>query len=297
MDWTLRVAFLGVVRLVSWLPLGGARRLFRWLSIVPSTLNSNAAQITRTNLRLCFPTSSPAEIRALSRASLAQTACIIAETGVLFHWPQQRWLALAPQPRAQALHQALAANRGVLVLVPHYGNWEYLALYLGQFGVTGLYEPPRTRSLEAPLRAARERSGISMLPVDGAGLRGAYRHLQAGGCLALLPDQVPRRSAGVYAPFFGVPALTMNLAHRLIQRTRPTVLLGVAQRTQSGFDVSFVAFDEPWGDGIYSPSAEVSAGALNTAIEAVVRRDPAQYQWEYRRFRRPPAGTPDPYGR
>ena len=295
MDWALGVALRAVVRLVSHLPLNAARRLARWLSAVPAILNFRVAQITRTNRALCFPTASAAEIRALARASLAETACIIAETGMLFHWPQARWLALAEHTQTHDLHAALAEDRGVLVLVPHFGNWEYLALYLGQYGVTGLYDQPRLQSLEDPLRQARERGGISMLRLDGAGLRGAFRHLQQGGCLALLPDQVPRRTAGVYAPFFGMPALTMNFAHRVIQRTKPTVLLGTARRTAAGFAVSFAAFPDVWGEGIYAASTEVAATALNQAIEDVVRDDPAQYQWEYKRFRRPPLGAPDPY--
>ena len=291
----MALALRVVVRLVSHLPLKVVRRLARWFSVVPATLNTRAAQITRTNLRLCFPKASKAEISALVCASLAETACIIAETGMLFHWPQQRWLALAEQTQTEALRAALAADKGVLVLVPHFGNWEYLALYLGQFGVTGLYEQPRLKSLEAPLRQARERGGISMLRLDGPGLRRAYRHLQQGGCLALLPDQVPRRTAGVYAPFFGVPALTMNFAHRLIQRTQPTVLLGTARRTAAGFAVSFERFPDARGKGIYAASPEVAATALNQAIEAAVLTDPAQYQWEYKRFRRQPLGAPDPY--
>lgn len=297
MDWALGFAFRGVVRLVSHLPLARARQLLRGLSGLQLAFNTHAARTTRTNLALCFPDLDASELRDMVRRSLAETACIVAELGMLFHWPQQRWLALAKPLEAQALQQALASKSGVLVLVPHFGNWEYLALYLGQFGVMGLYDPPRIKSLEVPLRKARERSGVAMLPMDKAGLRAAYRHLQGGNCLALLPDQVPRRTAGVYAPFFGRPALTMNFAHRLIQRTRPIVLLGMARRVPSGFHVRFVplgAGPQP-AEGIYAPSAEASATALNRAIEELVGEDPAQYQWEYKRFRRQPKGSVDFY--
>jgi KDO2-lipid IV(A) lauroyltransferase len=38
-----------------------------------------------------------------------------------------------------------------------------------------------------------------------------------------------------------------------------------------------------------------SAVAMNQAIERLVRTAPARYQWEYKRFKRPPPGEPDPY--
>jgi KDO2-lipid IV(A) lauroyltransferase len=296
MDALLGVVVRSVVWLVSLLPLDQSRRFLGRLSALQLALNSRAAQTTRTNLALCFPELNSRQLRGLARDSLAQTACIFAESGMLFHWSRQRWLALAKQHQTEPLRQALASGRGVLVLVPHFGNWEYLALYLGQFGALGLYEKPRIKSLEAPLIKARERSGMTMLPLDGAGLRSALRQLQDGGCLAMLPDQVPRRTSGVYAPFFGSPALTPSFAHRLIQRTSPVVLLGVARRIPSGFDVSFTAMGEDLAAGIYADSAEGYATALNQAIETVVREDPSQYQWEYKRFRRQPVGSADPYG-
>ena len=34
---------------------------------------------------------------------------------------------------------------------------------------------------------------------------------------------------------------------------------------------------------------------LNAAIEKLVQKSPEQYQWEYKRFKKPPPGTADPY--
>lgn len=108
-----------------------------------------------------------------------------------------------------------------------------------------------------------------------------------GGVVAILPDQVPEPSAGVYAPFFGQPALTMTLAHRLIQRTQPTVLMAALLRTEEGFELVVQQVAEQ----ITDPDPKVSAEAMNAAIESLVQRAPAQYQWGYKRFKRPPPGA------
>ena len=276
---------------MSWLPLGPSRRIFRTLAWWHVGFKSRAAETTRTNLALCFPDLSLVEREDLTRRSLAESACLIAEAGATFHWPTERCFALAPNPRLEPLHQALAADKGVLALVPHFGNWEFLSVFMGQFQGMALYDPPRVESLAVPLLRARQRSGMRLLPIDAGGLRAAYRCLADRGVIALLPDQVPDRRAGVYAPFFGTPALTMTFAHRLIQRTRPTVLLALARRCEAGFQVEVRGVDE----GIHDPDPIRSATAMNRAIEAVVLEDPAQYQWEYKRFRRQPPGLSDPY--
>ena len=45
---------------------------------------------------------------------------------------------------------------------------------------------------------------------------------------------------------------------------------------------------------VSSRDAAASVAALNAAVEAVARRDPAQYQWTYKRFSLQPDGG-NPY--
>jgi KDO2-lipid IV(A) lauroyltransferase len=286
-----RWLFAVTVRMFAALPLNWARQIMDPFAALAWVVGARAARTTQVNIALCFPELNGAARTALGRQSLKQTARLLAEAGLVFHWSRERWSALLSITGAEHIEQARAAGRGVLILVPHFGNWECLALYLGQFSVTALYDPPRVGLLEQPLRAARERSGVRMLPIDRSGLRAMYRNLASGGVTAMLPDQVPARNAGVYAPFFGQSALTMTFAHRLIERTHPLVLLGSARRTTAGFQVEFSKIAEE----VYSNDPTVSARAMNQAIEALVRTDPSQYQWEYKRFRRQPRGVADPY--
>ncbi|MNV25106.1 lipid A biosynthesis lauroyl acyltransferase [compost metagenome] len=54
---------------------------------------------------------------------------------------------------------------------------------------------------------------------------------------------------------------------------------------------------EPASPLIADPDPLVAASALSAGIEAIARRDPAQYQWTYKRFtlRPPGSGEHDPY--
>lgn len=287
MDRLAGLALTIVTRMCSWLSVAGGRRLARWLVWIASRTGSDSERITRINLKRCFPELDDAALERLNRESLQHTLCVLIENGMLTHWSEERIRgAIVSETGRGLLEEQLAKPRGVLLLVPHFGNWEVIGCTLGALRFVALYDPPRIASLDRLIRCSRERFGGTLVPVDRNGLRNVYKTLRNDGLVCLLPDQVPEQSAGEYAPFFGQPALTMTLAHRLIQRTNPFVMMGSAARSGEGFAVEYV----PLGEDIYADDARECLEAINRAIERLVRTDPAQYQWEYKRFKKQPEG-------
>jgi len=130
---------------------------------------------------------------------------------------------------------------------------------------------------------------------EGAGVRTLYKRLQAGGTVGILPDQQPKQGDGEFAPFFGVPALTMVLLPRLAQRTGATVLFAFAERLPhgAGFRVRFRAAP----DGIAAADLPTAVAALNRGVEECVQLAFEQYQWHYKRFQLRPDGGTNPYWR
>ena len=286
--------FRTLARALSLLSLSGQRRIGRWLGWLVWQLRAAGARHTLINLSMCFPDMPPAARDRLARESLAHTGQLLAETGTTFYWGEEHWRQLILSVEGEGLLTGGGAVSGpLMILVPHFGNWEFLALYLGKLGVTALYDPPRVAALEPVIVAARSRSGANLLPIGPRGMRGFVQALQHDRLVALLPDQSPERDGGVYVPFFGTTALTMTFAHRLIRRSGARVLMGTALRCEGGFRLRFMGLPEQIAD----PDPVVSATVMNQAIEALVMTDPAQYQWEYKRFKRPPPGVPYPYPR
>jgi KDO2-lipid IV(A) lauroyltransferase len=255
---------------------------------------SRAAGTTAMNLRLCFPTMPPAERRRLARESLRATGKLAAETAALWVREATRWECHVRSVHgAELVDGCIATGVGVLVLAPHHGNWELLNCLLGaRYQAAVIYEPQRNARIDAWINRARATTGSEPVPTSLSGLRRARRRLLRGGVVGLLPDQVPERASGVHVPFFGVPTLTMTLVHGLLRGSPARAVLASAQRNGDGtFDIVF----EPLDEGIYSDDTRVSATTLNHSIEGLVRRDPTQYQWEYKRFKRPPSGMAAPY--
>ena len=280
------------VNATSWILARCPRWLLWWIARLLARLvvliNGRAAQTTRINLSRCFPWYEPAQIKRMVRDSLTQTAMLGLEAGMVFHFPVDALeAAIGRIDGLQILETALQAPDGVLLLVPHFGNWEFLALFLGRYQLVALYDPPGNEGLERLIRSSRQRTGAQLLPLDRVGLKTAIQTLDRGGLLGILPDQVPDRRAGLHVPFYSHPALTMTLVHRLIRRCEPTLLMGCAIRTEAGFDLSF----RKVSTAIADPDPTVALTAMNQEIETLIAQAPEQYQWEYRRFKSPPAGA------
>lgn len=277
---------------MSVLPFGATRTVGGVLGWFAYVLRTRVAKTTEANVEFCFPELDEGRRRRLVKRSLGHTGRLLAEAGIVFHWSADRLNGLIREVTGfDPLQRALDDNRGILILVPHFGNWELFALHFGRYEFIALYDPPGIPAIDRMIRESRQRTGAVLLPIDGRGVREVLRALKRGRPVSILPDQVPARSAGVHAPFFGRPALTMTFVHRLVTNTDPLVVLGSCTRRDDGFAIAF----EQLPEAIAAEDAETSVAVMNAAIEKLVRRDPAQYQWEYKRFKRPPTGGVDPY--
>lgn len=282
-----------LLTILSWLPLGVARGIATAVARVAWLFKPRGAQTTVSNIALCFPDLTDAERKRLARDSYTETVKIAFETGAVWYWSLARVNSIVRSVRGVDEFMHASQNRDPLVLlIPHHGNWELLAQYFGdRLDVLALYDLPRQTGLDSLITQFRERAGIEVAPISLAGLRRVRREVAQGRTIAILPDQVPGKRGGVYAPFFERPALTMTFAHKLITGSNAKAAFVVAERVPGGFDVVFEAAPE----GVYDLDPEKSAAAMNLAIEAIVRRHPAQYQWEYKRFKRQPEGWPPAY--
>lgn len=283
-----------LVKAMAHLPLGLLRSIGNAIGSVVWWMNGRSAKVTRTNIALCFPELNPAEQIALSKQSLQETAKTAMEAGAVWRnswaWLDSKIIA---KEGDELLRAKLADGKGVLVLAPHHGNWEVVAPYLASVAnLTAMYQPLENPKMDELVLAGRSKLNITMAPTNRKGVMMLLKALQGGTIVGILPDQVPAKDAGgEVAPFMGQPALTMTLVQGLIQRTGCAVCSCYAERVPGGFKMVVMEADA----AIYSEDQHTSVSGLNASVEACVRRAPAQYQWEYKRFRRLPAEYPRVY--
>jgi KDO2-lipid IV(A) lauroyltransferase len=281
----------------SWVQaLGGAiARLWQ-------RIDAREARVATRNLELAFPGMPGIERERLRQRILATTARQALETLRFWTRPHAANLALIRERHGTDLFDAaIASGRGVIVVAPHFGNWELLNQWLAsRTPIAVLYRPPESAVGEAFLqRVRRDAAGrVTQVPAEGAAVRQLVRVLKSGGVVGILPDQQPKAGEGVLAPFFGKQALTMALLPRLAARTGAQVLFAWCERIEGPAAAPVFALHvEAAPEGIGAEDTVAGATALNAAVETIARRDPAQYQWTYKRYtlRPPESGETNPY--
>ncbi|MFC2522401.1 MAG: lysophospholipid acyltransferase family protein [Lautropia mirabilis] len=180
--------------------------------------------------------------------------------------------------------QAAGDNRGLIILTPHIGCFEMGARAYGLTApITVLYKAPRHPVMHRLLRAGRSQTGVTPVPADTSGVRALLRALKRGEAVGILPDQVPSAGDGLWADFFGRPAFTMTLPLRLAQKTGARVCLMAVWRQADG---------RGWEVEVEDLEGSPDPATLNARIEALVRRRPEQYVWNYNRYKVPAGMTP-----
>ncbi|MEN8216796.1 MAG: lauroyl acyltransferase [Pseudomonadota bacterium] len=280
----------GLLHLFALLPLGTVQSIATLLGrIVAQRPSLRITQVTRTNIRLCFPGENQ---ETLIKQSLIETCKAFSELGALWLWRVDRVLGLVREVSGEAcLQQALQRGKGVVLLTPHLGAWELVGLYVSsRYTLTALYRPPKLAGLHDLIHAARERAGGRIVPTDQSGVRALYKALRRREVVGILPDQVPSDAgSGIFAPFFGIPAYTMILVYRLARQTGAPVIFTYAERLPQGRGFHLHFLEAP--ADIAAENLEIAVAALNQGVQQCLQDCPAQYQWSYKRFKRRPEGA------
>lgn len=267
---------------MSLLPLA----LARYLGIVTGKIawrnKVRSARTTQQNISHCYPDWSETERVTLAKESLAHTGQSLFEVPIV-------WCGRVPRLRRwikdvegeQLLRDALA-DKGAIVIPLHFGNWEFLTVYLTTVApFLGLYSAESMSNLQAFITYCRSRFGADFAEADVSGVLKVRRYLKNKGMVAIFPDQLPLAGASEVVDMLGKPAKTSTTIPHLVKRSGVPALLAAAIRKPGGFHIQI---NKP-RDALYSDDLLESTLALNQSIEDVIQRDLAQYQWEYKRYR------------
>jgi len=280
----------GFSRALGALPMPAALAVGRGLGTAAHALLATPRRLAVAHMGLAFPELDLATRRRLVRATFRHAGQAFAELS-LFETILRRpdYVRLEG---VEALDTALARGRGAIAVTGHVGNWELLAAWAAAIGypitvVVRRVNDLRFHSLIVRFRAA---AGVEVLVRDDPRFVAAVGDaLRRNRVVAMLIDQ-DTRGAGVFVPFFGRPAHTPPGAALLALRARvPVVTVFIERRPEGGHlvRVSPVPAELPRGrEGVRELTARLTA-----AIEAQIRRSPAEWVWWHERWRKQPSAA------
>jgi len=184
-------------------------------------------------------------------------------------------------------------RRGMVFLVSHYGNWEFLAQFFAVNGLPGtLVAKAQSRNPlidEKIIQPYRKGFGHRVVERRGA-LRSIAKILRDGGGVGMHIDQMIPPPNGVLIDFFGRPAYASKSMAQLKLRFDPLMIPIFASR--EGKEAFRILIDEPveYKAQEYE-SAEKKIQAMTQRYTGILENriieDPAQWEWAYRRWRMP----------
>jgi phosphatidylinositol dimannoside acyltransferase len=200
--------------LVCRVPESWARGAFQFGADIAWRRQGPRVQVLESNLRrVTGPSVTGKELRALSRQTMRSYARYWLESFRLPVIGQDRIQAGVQATGEEGLQGNLAAGRGVIIALPHTGNYELAGAWIIGRGVgkfTTVAERLKPESLFQRFLEFREGLGMEVLPASGGDNRFGVlaQRLRAGGLVCLVSDR-DVTGRGIDVEFFGEKARMM----------------------------------------------------------------------------------------
>ncbi len=200
--------------LVCRVPESWARGAFQFGADIAWRRQGPRVQVLEANLRrVTGPSVTGKELRALSRQTMRSYARYWLESFRLPTIGQDRIQADMHATGEENIQRNLAAGRGVIVALPHTGNYELAGAWIIGRGVgkfTTVAERLKPESLFQRFLEFREGLGMEVLPASGGDSRFGVlaQRLRAGGLVCLVSDR-DVTGRGIEVEFFGEKARMM----------------------------------------------------------------------------------------
>lgn len=272
-----------LLRGFSYLPYDLSYRFGQGLGFLLYLFYAPLRKTARKNIANYLPHLEKKAQKQLCRTSFLHLGVSFVDAAILAFMPKDKdFNAFITEIEGLEKLQASVANKkGVLLLFPHF-NDVYMVGYclLKRLNIpfSVMYHSPRHPVLKQ-LAAARLRRYCKYV-FSRKQIRGMITALQAGNLVWYAPDLNPGRKKGVFAPFFGQDIATHTATMRIAALTKADVFFISFQReTSKKFKIKF---DKPFTDWPTGKDYQ-DAATLNRYIEQLIRDNPTQYLWVYRR--------------
>jgi KDO2-lipid IV(A) lauroyltransferase len=227
-------------RIVRWLPEGLAYRLaYAGADFLAKRKGKNVMRL-RSNLRRTKPTITELDLDLLVFAGMRSYMRYWCDTFRFPDWSTQRVTESVTVTNEHLLLDAIEAKTGVIVSLPHSGNWDHAGAYFCAKGINlvTVAEHLKPEKLFLKFLAYRQAMGMEVLPLDGRVLGTLAQRLRQGALVALVADRDLSRS-GIDVDFFGGPSRMPAGPALLALKTDAPLITAFVSYTDTGIHIHF----------------------------------------------------------
>ena len=290
-DWLITFIFRILGAIIRWLPKRYALMLGSSFGHLLYIALRKRRRIALENLQIAFGDEMSTDEQALiCRKSFQQ----IGKTAIEFlRFPtltfDNIWEEVTVEGKEHLIH-ALNQGKGAIVFLPHFGNWELLALVYGALipdRAKAIAFPLKNRYLNALVSQYRERLGLKLITRRQA-VRETLRALRENFAIGFFADQNAGRE-GVFVDFFGKPASAVRGPATFALKTGAPLLLSMDIRQPDGRHHVIITPEidlELSGD--LEQDVQTNTARILKILETYIRQYPDQWLWTHNRWKTQP---------
>jgi KDO2-lipid IV(A) lauroyltransferase len=272
------------LRTLSMIPLGVWYALARFFAFVFEHVIRHRRRVIETQIAACFPDRDAAWVRATRHAfyrNFAQVSVEVIKAATITPEEIARRVRFEGEETARA---ALAAGQSIMVVTSHNCNWEWTLLRLASLGhpIHAAYKPLRGPVGDRMMLTIRSRFGAEMIAARRLLMR-VLRYRGPARVVAIVADQAPMSSVVRYFTRFMGLDTAFFVGPEAIARAAGLPVFYLAMRRESRGHYR-VAFQQ-----LSAAGETLAEGALldryAAAVEALTREQPADWLWNYRRWK------------
>lgn len=284
--WPAWIAIF-LLRLVALLPLPWLLATGRVLGGCSYLLLRRRRHIAEVNIALCFPELSAGEQATLVRESMISSVTGMLETAWSWWASDETLRKVVDYEGLELFREVQASGRGILLIGSHFTTLDLAGRLLRlEVDVDSSYQKQSSPVFDHCILQYRLKRFTNM--VEKTEMRKLVKLVKSGRAMWYASDQDFGRKHSVFAPFFGIPAATLNTLGSILKLTGAKPLYFSHYRLGNGKETRYLMrITDPFGDALEN-DAEANATLLNRVIEEAIRKAPEQYLWVHRRFKTRP---------
>jgi KDO2-lipid IV(A) lauroyltransferase len=240
--------------------------------------------VVRQNLILSFPEKSSDEIAAIEKKFYVFLCDLMLETFKTLTISKEEALRRCTFKDHSIFDRLAAEKRNVIVVMGHYGNWEWASntmTLICNYQLYVIYRPLADKKFDALMMKMRTRFGARLYAFSTS-LRGMLANRNTLNATAFLADQTPLRSSAYWMQFLNQDTAVFTGTEKIARKLNYPVVYARVDRPRRGYyEISLELICE-------HPAAtkEGEITEMHTRkLEKDIREKPEIWIWSHRRWK------------
>lgn len=234
------LAYLLGWKIVGVLPERIAYALFRRIAMSMYRKNGKSVRRLRANYAVVKPELSTDQLEALVEEGLESYMRYWCDTFRIHRWSQERIARTVTTTNDHFLREPMSQGKGVVVALPHSGNWDHAGAYFCNQGIplVTVAEILKPEKLFRKFLDYRQEMGFEVLGLDSRAFVTLVKRARERRLIALVADR-DLSASGIEVDFFGhVAKMPAGPARLAVKEGLPLVVAHVSY-TEVGIHIDF----------------------------------------------------------